>query len=136
MSVVIVTGSSGLVGSETVSFFAKKGFNVVGIDNNLRKMFFGPDGSVARTNQRLKKQYRNFRHYSLDIRHQHKINSLFKRYRKNTVLVVHAAAQPSHDWSAKNPFMDFNVNADGTLVLLEALRAFCPQAVFYFYFLQ
>jgi len=132
MSVVFVTGSSGLVGSETVSFFAKKGFNVVGIDNNMRKVFFGKEGSTARANQRLKKQYRNFRHYSLDIRHQPKINSLFKRYRKNTVLVVHTAAQPSHDWSAKNPLMDFGVNADGTLVLLEALRAFCPQAVFIF----
>lgn len=132
MSVVIVTGSCGLIGSETVSFFAEKGFDVAGIDNNMRKSFFGQDGSILWNKQRLEKQHKNYRHYFADIRSEHKINSIFKKYGKNIVLIVHAAAQPSHDWAAKDPMVDFGVNAVGTLVLLEALRKFSPQAVFIF----
>jgi len=132
MSIVIVTGSCGLVGSETVSFFAAKGFEIVGIDNNLRKSFFGADGSIIWNKQRLQKQHKNYRHYSVDIRNQRKINSIFKKYSQDIALIVHAAAQPSHDWAAKNPKTDFSVNATGTLVLLEAMRGFCPQAVFIF----
>ena len=132
MSVVIVTGSCGLIGSETVSFFTQKGFDVVGIDNNMRKSFFGQDGSILWNKERLVKLYKNYRHYSADIRSQSKINSIFKKYGKDIVLIVHAAAQPSHDWAAKDPTVDFGVNAVGTLVLLEALRQFCPQAVFIF----
>lgn len=132
MSVVIVTGSCGLIGSETVSFFAQKGFDLVGIDNNMRKSFFGPDGSILWNKKRLVKLYKNYHHYSADIRSQTKINSIFKKYGKDIVLIVHAAAQPSHDWAARDPKVDFGVNAVGTLVLLEALRQFCPQAVFIF----
>ncbi|MDD5078450.1 MAG: NAD-dependent epimerase/dehydratase family protein [Candidatus Omnitrophica bacterium] len=132
MSVVIVTGSCGLIGSETVSFFAAKGFEVAGIDNNMRLKFFGPDGSTDWNRKRLKKNFRNYRHYSLDIRNQPKIDSLFKKYGKDIALVVHAAAQPSHDWAAGNPSLDFGVNAQGTLVMLEALRKFAPGAVFIF----
>jgi len=132
MSVVIVTGSCGLIGSETVSFFAGKGFSIVGIDNNMRKSFFGIDGSIIWNKRRLEKKYKNYRHYFVDIRSESKINSIFKKYNKDIVLIVHAAAQPSHDWAAKDPLVDFRINADGTLVLLEAFRKFCPQAVFIF----
>ena len=132
MSVVLVTGSCGLIGSETVSFFAEKGFDIIGIDNNMRKSFFGPDGSILWNKKRLVKLYKNYHHYSADIRSQTKINSIFKKYGKDIVLIVHAAAQPSHDWAARDPKVDFGVNAVGTLVLLEAFRQFCPQAVFIF----
>ena len=132
MSVLIVTGSCGLIGSETVSFFAQKGFDIVGIDNNMRKSFFGQDGSILWNKKRLQKLHKNYHHYSVDIRSQSKINAIFKKYGKDIVLIVHAAAQPSHDWAAKDPVLDFAVNAVGTLVLLEALRIFCPQAVFIF----
>jgi CDP-paratose 2-epimerase len=132
MSIVIVTGSCGLIGSETVSFFAAKGFEIVGIDNNMRKSFFGADGSILWNKQRLQKQHKNYRHYSVDIRNQGKISSIFKKFNNHIALIVHAAAQPSHDWAAKDPKIDFSVNATGTLVLLEATREFCPQAVFIF----
>ena len=132
MSVVIVTGSCGLIGSETVTFFAQKGFDIVGIDNNMRKSFFGADGSTNWNKKRLERIHNNYLHYSVDIRNQAKIDSIFKKYNKDIVLVVHAAAQPSHDWAAKDPAVDFGVNAYGTLVLLEALRRFCCRAVFIF----
>jgi len=132
MSVVLVTGSCGLVGSEAVSFFAQKGFDVVGIDNNMRKRFFGEDGSIAWNKKRLLKQFKNYRHEDLDIRDEAKINRLFKKLGKDIALVIHAAAQPSHDWAAKEPMTDFTVNALGTMVLLEALRKNSSQAVFIF----
>jgi len=132
MSVVIVTGSCGLIGSETVTFFAEKGLDVVGIDNNMRRKFFGADGSILWNKQRLQKLHRNYKHYAVDIRDERKIDPIFKKYGKDIVLIVHAAAQPSHDWAAKDPKIDFGVNATGTLVLLEALRKFSPQAVFIF----
>ncbi|MDD3345728.1 MAG: NAD-dependent epimerase/dehydratase family protein [Candidatus Omnitrophica bacterium] len=132
MATVIVTGSCGLIGSETVSFFADKGFDIVGIDNNMRRNFFGPDGSVLWNRKRLQKLHKNYRHYSVDIRDSGKINSLFKKYSKDIALIVHAAAQPSHDWAARDPEVDFGVNAQGTLVMLEAARKFSPWAVFIF----
>lgn len=132
MSIILVTGSCGLIGSESVSFFADKGFDIIGIDNNLRKYFFGPDGSVIWKQRYLQKKYKNYRHYSVDIRNQTGIFKIFKKYASDVVLIIHAAAQPSHDWAAKNPALDFEVNASGTLTLLEALRKFCPQAVFIF----
>ena len=132
MPVIIVTGSCGLIGSETVSFFAEKGFDIAGIDNNMRQTFFGLDGSILWNQKRLQRLHKNYRHYSVDIRNQVKINSIFKKYNKDIALIVHAAAQPSHDWAAKDPALDFEVNATGTLILLEALRRFCPQAVFIF----
>ncbi|MDD5560648.1 MAG: NAD-dependent epimerase/dehydratase family protein [Candidatus Omnitrophica bacterium] len=132
MAIVLVTGSCGLIGSETVSFFAEKGFDIVGIDNNMRKSFFGADGSTLWNKKRLQKLYKNYRHLCVDIRNQDKINSIFKKYNKDIVLIVHAAAQPSHDWAAKNPALDFGVNAQGTLVMLEAMRKFSPRAVFIF----
>lgn len=131
-SVALITGSSGLIGSEAVSFFASRGFDVVGIDNNLRQKFFGLDGSTDWNRRRLNRQHSNFRHYSLDIRDQRKINYLFRHYGREIGLIVHAAGQPSHDWATRDPQADFSINAGGTLVLLEAMRKFCPQAVFIF----
>jgi CDP-paratose 2-epimerase len=132
MSVIIVTGSCGLIGSETVSFFCDKGFDVVGIDNNMRRFFFGEDASIEWNRKRLVKKYKNYRHYSIDIRNKDRIQRLFNKYSKDTSLVVHAAAQPSHDWAAQNPEVDFGVNAQATLILLEAFRKFTPSAVFIF----
>lgn len=132
MSLILVSGSSGLIGSETVRFFHEKGYDVVGTDNNLRSYFFGEDGSVDWKTQQLKKELKNFTHYNSDIRHQDEMYGIFRKYGKEIDLIVHTAAQPSHDWAAKEPFTDFSVNAQGTLVLLEACRNFCPEATFIF----
>nr|AEI30585.1 NAD-dependent epimerase/dehydratase [uncultured microorganism] len=132
MSVAIVTGSCGLVGSETVEFFCKKGFMVAGIDNNMRRFFFGKDGDTSWNRERLVSRHKNYRHYPLDIRDEARVFRLFRDYGKHVELIVHAAAQPSHDWAARDPQADFGINAGGTLILLEALRRFCPKAVFIF----
>jgi len=132
MSIVVVTGSSGLVGSETVKFFHERGLTAVGIDNHLREYFFGADGTTAWNTEQLKQTLKNFAHHSLDVRDREGIFKLFGEYGKDVALVVHAAAQPSHDWAAREPFTDFTVNAEGTLVLLEATRQFCPEAAFIF----
>ena len=132
MSIVIVTGSCGLIGSETVSFFCEKGFDVIGIDNNMRKTFFGEDGSIIWNKKRLEKKYKSFSNHSIDIRDGAKIERLFKKLGKDVALIVHTAAQPSHDWAARDPKVDFGVNAQGTLVVLEAFRKYCAQAVFIF----
>ncbi|MCU0666119.1 MAG: NAD-dependent epimerase/dehydratase family protein [Candidatus Omnitrophica bacterium] len=132
MAVVVITGSCGLIGSEAVEFFSKLKFDVVGIDNNMRKYFFGADGSILWNKKRLEKSCKGYTHYSVDIRDQKAIDKIFKKYAKGIALVVHAAAQPSHDWAAREPEVDFTVNANGTLVMLEASRVFCPKAVFIF----
>jgi CDP-paratose 2-epimerase len=127
---VLITGSAGLIGSESVRFFAEKGFNVVGIDNDMRKYFFGDEASTEWNNNLLKEKYKNYRHYEADIRNNEDIEKIFKEHKFD--LVIHAAAQPSHDWAAKEPFTDFTVNANGTLVMLENFRKYCPEAVFIF----
>jgi CDP-paratose 2-epimerase len=133
MSVAIVTGSSGLIGSETVKFLITKGMDVVGIDNNLREYFFGSDGSTRWNTENLKQTLgKNFQHENCDIRDQAAIEKIFQRLGKSIELVVHAAAQPSHDWAAKEPYTDFTVNANGTLVMLESCRKISPQATFAF----
>lgn len=132
MSVAIVTGSSGLIGSETTKFLHAKGMDVVGIDNNMREYFFGPDGSTEWNTNLLKKSLRKFTHMPTDIRDVAGVNRIFSERGNDISLIVHAASQPSHDWAAKEPFTDFTVNANGTLVLLEASRAYCPDAVFIF----
>lgn len=132
MSVAIITGSCGLIGSEAVSFFSDLGFDVVGIDNNLREHFFGKDGSVTWNRERLLKHNKRYTHFSVDIRNQEKINKIFRKFRNDIALIIHAAAQPSHDWAARDPMMDFEVNAIGTMVLLEATRKYSPKAVFIF----
>lgn len=132
MSVVVVTGSGGLIGSETVRFFHNKGYMVVGIDNNLRQYFFGQDGSVQWNISQLKTEFKQYSHLDLDIRDQDGLFKVFSRLKNEISLVVHTAAQPSHDWAAKEPFTDFTVNANGTLNLLEATRLHCPDAPFIF----
>ena len=130
MSAVIVTGSSGLIGSETVRFFHEHGFDVVGMDNNMRAYFFGHDASVEWNTQQLTSALPRFRHFPIDIRDVSAVDNLFKQFGEGISLVVHCAAQPSHDWAAREPTTDFSVNATGTLVLLEATRKFAPNAVF------
>lgn len=132
MSVAIVTGSSGLIGSETVKFLHEKGMTVVGIDNNLRSYFFGAEGATDWMTSQLKQTLKNFSHNDTDIRSSDAIHAIFQKYGKEVELIVHAAAQPSHDWAAREPFTDFSVNALGTLNLLEATRKHCPSAVFIF----
>lgn len=132
MSVAIVTGSSGLIGSETARFFHQKDLEIVGLDNDMRQYFFGTDGSTEWNTQRLKQSLKNFNHCPVDIRNQEAVFEIFKRYAGDISVVVHTAAQPSHDWAAREPLTDFTVNANGTLVLLEATRLYCPNATFIF----
>ena len=126
----LITGSCGLVGSESVRFLSKKGFKVIGIDNNMRKVFFGEDASVEWNKKRLLEEIESYKHFNLDIRNAADVKRLFQENRFD--LIIHTAAQPSHDWAAKDPYTDFSVNAQGTLVLLESFRRFCPDAVFIF----
>ena len=132
MSVVLITGSSGLVGSESVNFFSKKGFDVVGIDNNLRKFFFGAEGSTLWVKNSLLKKNKSFKSYNIDIRNYDKLSKLFKKYKKQISLIIHCAAQPSHDYGKNYPIIDFNVNATGTLNLLELTKRYCYDAKFVF----
>ena len=125
---ILVTGSSGLIGSEAVEHFDHKGHSVLGVDNNQRREFFGPAGDTTWNLERLKRSTRNFRHYALDIRDRAGVMSLFEQDRFD--LVIHCAAQPSHDKAKEIPLTDFEVNAVGTLNLLEATRQHCPDAVF------
>ena len=132
MSLVIITGSSGLVGSESVNFFCDKGFDVIGIDNNLRKFFFGKNSSTSWIKSQLINRNRNFKSLNIDIRNFSKLDRIFKKYSKNISLIIHCAAQPSHDYGKKFPFLDFHVNATGTLNLLELTKKYCPNAPFIF----
>ena len=132
MSIVIVTGSTGLVGSESVNFFCEKGFDVVGIDNNLRKYFFGKDASTAWIKKKLLQKNKKYKHYNIDIRNFDELKKIFKKIGKSTSLVIHCAAQPSHDYGKKFPILDFNVNAAGTLNLLELTKIYCPNSPFIF----
>lgn len=131
MSVAIVTGSSGLIGSETVRFLVGQGMDVIGIENDMRARFFGPPASTRWMTGQLA-QLPRFTHHAIDIRDRDGVFQLFEQHGKAIALVVHTAAQPSHDWAARDPFTDFSVNAEGTLVLLEAVRRHCPDAVFIF----
>jgi CDP-paratose 2-epimerase len=132
MSVAVITGSSGLIGSEMSKFLHEKGLRIVGIDNDMRRYFFGEDASTDWNTGQLKKSLKNFTHMPLDIRDQEGIFKIFAELGKNISLVVHTAAQPSHDWAAREPFTDFTVNANGTLTMLEATRLHCPDAAFIF----
>lgn len=128
---VLVTGSGGLIGSQAVEFFIDKGFKVVGIDNNMRQYFFGASGSTLWNSQRLMDQYqKDYIHIVADIRDEKAIEKIFKEHKFD--LVIHAAAQPSHDWAAKEPMTDFSINATGTLVMLEKFRRYCPESGFIF----
>src|SRR5213593_4315164 len=133
MSVAVITGSAGLIGSEASAFFATKGLDVVGIDNDMRKTFFGDEASTLWNRRRLEEQLgQQYRHVVLDIRASDAIDRLFSDLGGAVKLVVHTAAQPSHDWAARAPDVDFHVNAVGTLNLLEATRRHAPDAVFIF----
>ena len=132
MSVVIVTGSGGLVGSESARLFAERGWDVVGMDNDMRARFFGAEASIAQNLARLESDVPKYQHEPLDIRDRDGVDRLFARYGKSIGAVIHAAAQPSHDWAAREPHTDFSVNAVGTLNMLEAARAHAPQAPFVF----
>ena len=132
MSTVLITGSTGLIGSEAALHFGLQGMYVVGIDNDMRKVFFGEEASTAWNRARLTSNVPSYEHCDYDIRHLDKLETVFKRYGASISLVIHTAAQPSHDWAARDPLTDFTVNANGTLNLLELTRKYCPDAVFIF----
>jgi CDP-paratose 2-epimerase len=132
MRIAIITGSAGLIGSEATHFFASKLDLVIGIDNNMREEFFGADASTLWNKKRLESDIKNYIHEDVDIRDRNSIEAIFRKYNSDIELIIHTAAQPSHDWAAKDPFMDFTVNANGTLVLLEMMREYCSSSVFIF----
>ena len=132
MKTAIITGSSGLIGSEACKFFHSQGFFTVGIDNDMRKYFFGDEASTKPMESTLKNSLDNFKHYSIDIRNVEELEKVFKEYNTDIDVIIHTAAQPSHDWAAKEPFTDFSVNATGTINLLEMTRLHCPKAAFIF----
>ena len=130
MNIALITGSAGLIGSEAVEFFSDKFDLIVGIDNNMRAYFFGEDASTEWNNIRLKDKVSNYKSYNIDIREYNNLEKLFKEFGNDIKLVIHSAAQPSHDWAAKEPLTDFTVNANGTLNMLELSRIYCSKAVF------
>jgi CDP-paratose 2-epimerase len=132
MNVLIVTGSGGLIGSESVAFMHDKFDLIIGIDNDMRSYFFGNNASTSWNVSRLMERFPNYQHRNCDIREQDHVFSIFKEFGTDIKMVIHTAAQPSHDWAAKEPFTDFTVNANGTLNLLEATRQFSQDAVFIF----
>ena len=132
MSIVIVTGSAGLIGSEAARFFAHLGMDIVGIDNDLRSHFFGEAASTIWSRKRLEADLPHYEHHDVDIRDSAKLDEIFRRGGRDIALVIHTAAQPSHDWAARDPGTDFGVNATGTLNVLESTRQHCPEARFIF----
>lgn len=132
MSIAIVTGSGGLIGSATVEHFAPSFERVVGIDNDMRATFFGPEASTRWNIDELKERVANYVHVEMDIRDRGGVERLFAEHGDSITLIIHTAAQPSHDKAAQIPFLDFEVNAGGTLNLLEAARNHCPKATFIF----
>ena len=132
MNICIITGSSGLIGSESVNFFSDKFDKIIGIDNNMRQVFFGENASTEWNTQKLKATIANYEHHAIDIRNVVDLETLFLKHGSNIKLIVHTAAQPSHDWAAREPLTDFTVNANGTLNLLEMTRLHAPDATFIF----
>src|SRR5438093_675725 len=130
MRTIIVTGSAGLIGSETVKRFAAEGTPVIGIDNDMRAEFFGAEASTKKIRDNLIANVRGYEHHDLDIRDAAAVMELFKRHRGAIEAVVHTASQTSHDWAARDPQTDFKVNENGTLNLLEAARKFSPESQF------
>ena len=129
---VLITGSDGLIGSESVKFFSNLGFHILGIDNNSRMKFFGKEASVLWKRKQLKKNFPNYIHFNQDIRNGKEIDKIFQDFGNDIVLIIHAAAQPSHDWAASNPKLDYTLNSIGTLNLLESCRLYSPKAIFIF----
>lgn len=130
VNTVLITGSAGLIGSEAVSFFCKNGAEVIGIDNNMRAYFFGEEGSTKDNVEKYSQLYKNYKHNNYDIRDEDAVEKIFKKNKFD--LIIHTAAQPSHDWAVKEPLTDFSVNANGTLILLENFRKYSPEGVFIF----
>jgi len=130
MSIALITGSSGLIGSESAYFFSLKGFDIVGIDNNMRQFFFGKDGSTIWQKKKLKENIKSYKHFDVDIRSYVNLEKIFKKYKKKISIIIHCAAQPSHDYGKNFPILDFNVNAAGTLNMLELTKKYCPESVF------
>ena len=129
MPKALITGSARLIGSESVKFFAEKGYEIVGIDNNMRQYFFGAEASTDWNRKHLEEKFaKQYTHYNIDIRENDKVEEVFKKHQFD--IIIHTAAQPSHDWAAKEPFTDFGVNATGTLVMLENFRKLAPKATF------
>jgi len=132
MNIILITGSGGLIGSESVEFFADKFDRVIGIDNDMRQEFFGKEASTSWNVKRLETSIDNYTPVYADIRDEKSMRTLFSQYGSDIKLVIHCAAQPSHDWAAKDPFKDFTINANGTLIMLEMSRQYCPETVFIF----
>ena len=133
MQVAVITGSAGLIGSEAARFFARQGLTIIGLDNDMRRQFFGEDASTAWNRNRLQQELGDqYRHFAVDIRDAQAVNRLFAAHAGAIALIIHTAAQPSHDWAARDPQTDFSVNANGTLNLLEATRTYASDAPFIF----
>jgi len=130
MNIAIITGSGGLIGSESVNFFSSKFDKIIGIDNNLRAYFFGAEASTEWNTIRMMKEISNFEHHTTDIRNLEELETIFLQYGSDIKLIIHTAAQPSHDWAAREPITDFTVNANGTLHMLEMTRQYCQKATF------
>lgn len=130
MKSVLITGSGGLIGSEAVKFFTSKGYSVFGIDNDMRSYFFGKEASTRWNIENLAREINGYQHFSVDIRNKEKIEEIFRSIRFD--IIIHCAAQPSHDWAAREPYTDFEINAYGTLILLENFRKYTPDGVFIF----
>ena len=132
MSTAIITGSAGLIGSEAARYFHELGWDIIGIDNDMRKFFFGVEASTFWMQKELHRELSRYKHLALDIRDTDSINRAVKDVSADLKLVIHTAAQPSHDWAARDPMADFEINAQGTLVLLEAVRKYAPDSTFIF----
>lgn len=130
--IALITGSSGLIGSSCVEVFSKKGFKVIGIDNDMRSYFFGQQCSTSQIEQSLKEEFQNFESFNIDIRDLSSLELIFTKFNSDISIIIHTAAQPSHDWAAKEPITDFSINALGTINLLEMFRKYCPKASFIF----
>lgn len=132
MKIALVTGSAGLIGSQACEFFQKKGYRIVGIDNDMRAYFFGDAASTDASRVSLQEKLENYIHYAVDIRNYEGLEEIFSKYSNDIEIVIHTAAQPSHDWAAKEPITDFSINATGTMNMLELVRLNCPKATFIF----
>ncbi|MFV0443184.1 MAG: NAD-dependent epimerase/dehydratase family protein, partial [Planctomycetaceae bacterium] len=132
MRVALVSGAAGLIGSETVHVLAGQGLDVHGVDNDMRRQFFGDEASTDWCRRQLQENVPNYTHHSIDIRDQAALEPVFREHGSRIEMVVHTAAQPSHDWAARAPLVDFGVNATATLILLELTRQYCPEASFIF----
>jgi len=132
VKIAIITGSAGLIGSQACDFFSDKGYKIIGIDNDMRSYFFGEGSSTKDSLKSLKSKINNYEHYNIDIRDYEKINEVFSKYSNDIDIVIHTAAQPSHDWAANEPLTDFGINATGTINMLEVTRLNCTKATFIF----